>query len=85
MCTDPSPQVRREVALSLRDIPTDRTTNIFVELARRCDTSDKNSLEAIGLGAAKQESVVWKAIKEGLKPGKPSEWPDRFARLTWRL
>ena len=85
MCTDQSPQVRREVALSLRDIPAARTTDIFVELAKRCDTSDKNSLEAIGLGAAKQESIIWKAIKKGLKPGRPSEWSDNFARLTWRL
>ena len=85
MCTDPSPQVRREVALSLRDIPAQRTTDIFVELAKRCDTNDKNSLEAIGLGAAKQESLIWQALNEQLKPGAPAEWPDSFARLTWRL
>ena len=85
MCTDPSPQLRREVALSLRDIPAQRTMDIFVELAKRCGTTDKNSLEALGLGAAKQESVIWTAIKEGLKPGTPSEWTDSFARLTWRL
>lgn len=85
LATDPSPQVRREVALSLRDVPAARTTDIFVELARRCDTTDKNSVEAIGLGAAKQESVIWTAIKKGLQPGEPAEWPESFARLTWRL
>ena len=85
MAVDPSPQVRREVALSLRDIPAERSADIFVELARRCDTTDKNSVEAIGLGAAKQESQIWAAIKEGLKPGEPAQWPDSFARLTWRL
>ena len=85
MCTDPSPQVRREIALSLREYSAASITDIFVELAKRCDLSDKNSLEAIGLGAAKRESIIWKAIKEGLKPGKPSEWPDSFAQLTWRL
>jgi putative membrane-bound dehydrogenase-like protein len=85
LASDPSPQVRREVALSLRDIPANRTAEIFVELAKRCDTTDKNSVEAIGLGAANQESVLWTAIREGLKPGAPEEWPDSFARLTWRL
>lgn len=85
MASDPSPQVRREVALSLRDIPIARTRDIFVELARRCDTADKNALEAIGLGAANQESEVWTAIKEGLEMSDPAGWPDRFARLTWRL
>ncbi|MEC8943064.1 MAG: PVC-type heme-binding CxxCH protein, partial [Verrucomicrobiota bacterium] len=57
MAADPSPQVRREIALSLRDLPAAKTADIFVELARRCDTTDKNSVEAIGLGAANQESV----------------------------
>jgi putative membrane-bound dehydrogenase-like protein len=85
MSSDPSPQVRREIALSLRDIPAEKTADIFVELARRCDTSDKNSLEAIGLGAANQESVIWTAIREGLSPGVPSDWPESFERLTWRL
>lgn len=85
LAADPSPQVRREVVLSLRDIPAARTADIFVELARRCDTGDKNSVEAIGLGAANQESVIWAAIKNELKPGAPGEWPDSFARLTWRL
>jgi putative membrane-bound dehydrogenase-like protein len=85
MSADSSPQVRREIALSLRDIPAEKTADIFVELARRCDTGDKNSLEAIGLGAANQESVIWTAIRQGLKPGKPANWPESFARLTWRL
>ena len=85
LSADPSPQVRREIALSLRDIPARKTADIFVELAKRCDTTDKNSVEAIGLGAVKQESLIWTAINEGLKPGNPAEWPDSFARLTWRL
>lgn len=85
LAKDPSPQVRREVALSLRDIPAEKTADIFVELARLCLTDDKNSVEAIGLGAAKQESEIWTAIKNGLELGKPSEWPESFARLTWRL
>ena len=85
LAVDPSPQVRREIALSLRDLPAAKTADIFVELARRCDTTDKNSVEAIGLGAANQESVIWSAIREGLKPGTAGEWPESFARLTWRL
>ena len=85
LARDPSPQVRREVALSLRDLPASRTSSIFVDLARRCDTTDKNSLEAIGLGAANQESVIWTALHEALQPGPPAAWPESFARLTWRL
>jgi putative heme-binding domain-containing protein len=85
MCTDPSPQVRREIALSLRDVPAEKTKDIFITLAKNCDTKDKNSLEAIGLGAANQESQIWTAVKKGMKPGEPKDWPESFARLTWRL
>lgn len=85
MCRDQSPQVRREIALSLRDIPAERTKDIFVELAKLCDTNDKNSLEAIGLGAAKQESVIWSTIKNEINPASSKEWSDHFAKLTWRL
>lgn len=85
LAADPSPQVRREIALSLRDLPAGETADIFVELARRCDTGDKNSVEAIGLGAANQESSIWKVLRQRLHPGPPSDWPQSFARLTWRL
>ena len=85
MCKDKSPQVRREIALSLRDLPAEKTKDIFIELAKRCDTTDKNSLEAIGLGAAKQESIIWRAIKNELHPDSSDKWSDHFARLTWRL
>ena len=85
MCADPSPQVRREIALSLRDIPAEKTKDIFINLAKNCNTEDKNSVEAIGLGAANQESEIWTAVKNGIRPGEPKDWPESFARLTWRL
>ena len=49
------------------------------------NTNDKNSLEAIGLGAAKQESVIWSAIKNEINPASSKEWSDHLAKLTWRL
>lgn len=85
MGSDPSPAVRRDVALSLRDLPARLTKGIFVELAKRCDVTDKNALEAIGLGAAKQENEIWTAIKAAMAPGKPASWSDEFAKITWRL
>jgi len=85
MATDESPAVRRDVALSLRDLPAAKTKAIFVELAKRCDVTDKNALEAIGLGAEKQENDVWTAVKAAMAPGDPASWSDEFAKITWRL
>jgi putative membrane-bound dehydrogenase-like protein len=85
MATDDSAAVRRDVALSLRDLPAAKTTAIFVELAKRCDVTDKNAVEAIGLGAANKENAVWTAIKAAMAPGDPARWSDEFAKITWRL
>lgn len=85
MASDPDPGVRRDVALSLRDLPTSNTKAIFVKLASEVDVNDKNALEAIGLGAANQESEIWLAIKAAMNPGAPETWNEQFARLTWRL
>ncbi|MGJ8695687.1 MAG: PVC-type heme-binding CxxCH protein [Verrucomicrobiaceae bacterium] len=85
LANDPDPGVRRDIALSLRDIPAAQTKSIFVTLASQVDVNDKNALEAIGLGAANQESAIWTALKAGLNPGAPADWDERFIRLTWRL
>ncbi len=82
---DPSPAVRREVSLAMRNLPGQDIKLHMVALARKLDTSDKNALEAFGLGAAGNENLIWRALKNDLKPGKPHQWDEHFARLTWRL
>ena len=85
LANDPDPGIRRDVALSLRDLPAAQTKAIFAILAPQVDHTDKNAIEAIGLGAANQENEIWFAIKEAMKPGEPHQWSDQFAKLTWRL
>ncbi|GAA5495713.1 hypothetical protein Rhal01_01892 [Rubritalea halochordaticola] len=85
LASDPDAAVRRDVALSLRPYTADETASIFVALAKACDTQDKNSVEAIGLGAVKKEDAVWKAIKAAMVSGGSETWSDSFAKLTWRL
>ena len=85
MANHSNPAILRDVALSLRDLPAAKTKDIFAKLAAKVDHTDKNAIEAIGLGAANQESEIWTAIKAAMKPGAPHEWSDQFAKLTWRL
>jgi putative membrane-bound dehydrogenase-like protein len=85
LASHPDAGVRRDVALSLRDLPAEKTAPIFVELARHLVHEDKNSVEAMGLGAANQENVIWLAIKADQAPGDPTSWSEKFTRLTWRL
>ena len=85
LASDPDSGVRRDVALSLRDLPAAQTKAIFAILAPQVDHTDKNAIEAIGLGAANQENEIWLAIKEAMQPGEPHQWSEQFAKLTWRL
>ncbi|MEO8335455.1 MAG: PVC-type heme-binding CxxCH protein [bacterium] len=51
---DPSPAVRREVALSLRHNTSPRAAVLWAELAGQHDASDRWSLEALGVAADRQ-------------------------------
>ncbi|MEX1047889.1 MAG: hypothetical protein WED15_00065, partial [Akkermansiaceae bacterium] len=77
--------IRREVALSLRGLPADKTRNIFLTLAMAFDGKDKNEWEAIGLGAENKESEIWAHLREHMVQDGPASWTPEFVRLTWRL
>ncbi|MBK1827674.1 PVC-type heme-binding CxxCH protein [Haloferula rosea] len=81
----PSAALRRDAALAMRGLPADKAAPVLIEVAKHWDGSDKNYLEAIGLGAENQEPAVWTAMRETLSPGDPLKWNDSFAKLTWRL
>ncbi|MGJ8656084.1 MAG: PVC-type heme-binding CxxCH protein [Akkermansiaceae bacterium] len=87
LMNDPDAAVRRDVALSLRNLNPEDTKDIFVALAKNVDINDKNYIESIGLGAAKNEQIIWTAIRDSLAPKNqnPEKWSDEFATLTWRL
>lgn len=85
MAADSDHGVRRDVALSMRDLPAEKAAPIFSTLATQVEENDKNAVEAIGLGAANKESEIWLAIKASIKPGAPHEWSEQFTKLTWRL
>jgi putative heme-binding domain-containing protein len=84
MAGDPSAAVRREVALTLRDVPVEQSRDLLVQIARQFDGKDRTYLEAFGTGAEGKEADVYAAISKVL--GAPAEqWSDAFAWLAWRL
>ncbi len=84
MATDPSAAVRREVAVTLRDVPAGRSLPILVKLARGFDGKDRAYLEAFGLGCDGKEAEVYAALARELG-GPAEEWSEAFARIAWRL
>ncbi|MCB1091341.1 MAG: c-type cytochrome, partial [Verrucomicrobiae bacterium] len=84
MATDPSAAVRREVAVTLRDVPAAQSVPILVKLARGFDGKDRAYLEAFGLGSEGKEAEVFAAVAKELG-GPALEWSDAFAWIAWRL
>lgn len=84
LANDPSAAVRRDVAISLHDVPLEKTADIFLKLADQWDGKDRTYLEAIGLGLVKQEATFWKLLKEHQKVS-DAKWSPEFARFTWRF
>lgn len=84
MAGDASPMVRREVALSLRDVPADKALPYLVTIAGKFDGKDRAYLEAFGLGCSGKEAVVYEALRSKVTAA-PEAWTDAFAWLAWRL
>ena len=84
MAGDSSAAIRREVALSLRDVPTEKALPILIQIGRRFDGKDRAYLEAFGLAAEGRESSVYAALDKAIG-GKPEAWSEAFTGLVWRL
>ncbi|MCW1922498.1 NPCBM/NEW2 domain-containing protein [Luteolibacter arcticus] len=84
MAADPSPMVRREIALSLRDVPASKALPFLVTVGEKFDGKDRAYLEAFGLGCTGKEAVVYDALRSKVTAS-PDMWTDAFAWLAWRL
>ena len=84
MASDASPMVRREIALSLRDVPVEQSLKHLVTIAKQFDGKDRAYLDAFGLGCTRKEAAVYDALRKEF-PAPPDAWSDAFAWLAWRL
>ncbi|MEM0897284.1 MAG: PVC-type heme-binding CxxCH protein, partial [Verrucomicrobiota bacterium] len=82
---DPSPAVRREVALALRDLPLSQCQEILLNLAKRYDSEDRWYLEALGTACAGKEEEIYPVLLRELGNADSTKWSDRFAEIAWRL
>jgi putative membrane-bound dehydrogenase-like protein len=85
LASDASPAVRREVALSQRDVPLAQSQQVLLQLARSYDGKDRSYLEAWGIGATGKENELFTALIAGQPDADAAKWPASFADLVWRL
>ncbi|MEO5892924.1 MAG: c-type cytochrome, partial [Ferruginibacter sp.] len=83
---DPSPFVRREIAIALRDLPFQQTREVLLHLVGQYDGEDRWYLETIGAALSGHEQEIYPEIKQLLAAGKtPVQWDKRMATIAWRL
>ncbi len=70
MMNDPSPQVRREVAIAIRGNVTQRAADIWTALAKQYDGKDRWYLEALGISATGNWDLYFNTWKASVK----DEW-----------
>jgi len=85
LALDPSPAVRREVALSLRDVPFYSSRETLLTLARGYDGKDRSYLEAWGIGATNKEGPLYTALAATQAEPDATKWPQAYSDLVWRL
>ena len=81
---DPSPQVRREVAISLRDTPWEECSALVKELFKGYNNNDPWYLEALGMAIDGKEELTYAELVSK-QPDDPVKWTDTFASLVWRI
>jgi hypothetical protein len=85
LALDASPAVRREVALSLRDVPFYSARDLLLALAQGYDGKDRAYLEAWGIGATGKEGPLYSALAAMQKELDASKWTQAYSDLIWRL
>ncbi len=81
---DPSEAVRREVAISLRDMPLANCQDIILTLIDGYNGKDPWYLEALGIALDGKEEDIYPVLLE--KYGQePDKWSEKMANLAWRL
>ncbi len=84
LMSDPSAFIRREVAISLIDLPYDEKRDILLELARQYIAGDRWYLEALGTAVAGHEADFFKSLlPDEEQPA--DQWNEEVASLAWRL
>ena len=82
MAKDPSPSVRREVALAMRYQPFEKARDILLEIAKAYDGEDRYYVEAFGIGCTDKEEKMYAELKNHLRSQK---YDPKYAGLVWRL
>jgi putative membrane-bound dehydrogenase-like protein len=84
LVADPSPAVRREALLLLRDVDPAKAKPLIYELAKKYDGKDRFYLAAVGIAVGHHDKARRDVILADFAKHFPT-WDDRVAGLVWEL
>lgn len=84
LANDPSPAVRREVAIALRDVPYNDCRFMLLNLIKGYDGQDRYYLTALGQAADGKEDALVADLRLSMGTD-PLEWDQKAANLVWEL
>lgn len=84
VAADPSPALRREAAIALRDVPVALSRDLLHALALGVDPADRFAIEAFGIAADGKEESLYPELR-ALFGGDGARESAAFRALAWRL
>lgn len=82
---DPSAAIRREVAISMRDVPLEKCQNVLMTLAEGVDGHDRFYLEAFGIACDGKQDAIYPFLAEKFGAADPLTWSEQMSAIAWRL
>ncbi len=81
LASDKAPDVRREVAVALQDVPDGVAVEVIGELARQYDGKDRWYLESLGIAARGRENLLYAKLRQAY----PGKWNSRLGQFLWEF
>ncbi len=80
LVNDPSPAVRREIAVAVAGVPSDAALDTLATLCRLYDGKDRWYLEALGIAARGLENRLYSRLRV-----ESTAWSTRLGHLLWEF
>jgi putative membrane-bound dehydrogenase-like protein len=82
---DKSPAVRREVAISMRDVPLKKSKPVIITLIDGFDGKDPAYLNSLGIALEGKEEAFYPDLLQHFNAKDAESWPQPLASIVWEL
>ncbi len=85
LVSDKSSAMRREVAISLRDVSLEQSKTTILSLVKGYDGKDAAYLNALGIAMEGKADAIYPDLLRLFNVGPQTEWPAALAGIVWEI